>query len=186
VRAVLLASGLIGTRGLLVPISYPFHSSNPDEVPLRVRPVRDLTGVHLVPDAWWQVLMPTAVLAVGLVGDLQQRVARWRRGRARRLPVGSAGDLPPTVEVAADRIASEALTNVVRDAHARRCDIGRPVDDLLLIVRDDGIGLARERSAGVILASMRQRVAEVGGLVEVRPGPGGGTVVRARLPVSPG
>ncbi len=60
------------------------------------------------------------------------------------------------------------------------------MDDLLLIVRDDGIGLARERSAGVILASMRQRVAEVGGLVEVRPGPGGGTVVRARLPVSPG
>jgi hypothetical protein len=48
-------------------------------VSLGVRPVRDLTGVHPVPHAWWQELMRTAVLAGGLVGALQQQMARRRR-----------------------------------------------------------------------------------------------------------
>jgi signal transduction histidine kinase len=59
------------------------------------------------------------------------------------------------------------------------------VDDaaVTLEVIDDGRGLSGiPGSAGVGLASMRERAAEMGGECRVEPGPGGGTRVVARLP----
>jgi hypothetical protein len=59
-------------------------------------------------------------------------------------------ELPAAVEVAAYRIALEALANVSRHAHARTCRVelglGR---DLRIVVADDGLGLGAGREAGV-------------------------------------
>jgi two-component system NarL family sensor kinase len=49
-------------------------------------------------------------------------------------------------------------------------------------VTDDGIGLPEQVRTGVGLASMRERVAELGGSCTVRAGEGGGTLVSATLP----
>jgi len=88
------------------------------------------------------------------------------------------------VEVAAYRIAHEALANVVRHAAARTCTVRVTLDGALeLEVCDDGAGVADEHRAGVGLASMRERAAELGGSCTIKPADGGGTVVLARLPL---
>lgn len=99
------------------------------------------------------------------------------------------GDLPPMVEVAAFRIAQEAVTNVIRHAGARhaRVVLHREDDALVVEVADDGHGTAPEGDGrtGFGLAGMQERAAAVGGSVTHGPRPGGGFRVRAVLPVAP-
>lgn len=91
------------------------------------------------------------------------------------------GELPAAVEVVGDRIAQEAITNVVRHARASSCRLAASVSStsLVLVVADDGDGGARP---GVGLRSMREPAAEIGGSVEVSS-PGRGTRVTLTLPL---
>jgi signal transduction histidine kinase len=89
------------------------------------------------------------------------------------------------VEVAAYRIALEALTNVVRHAQARTCIMSlSAADDLCLQIVDDGLGLPASFRPGVGVSSMRERAGELGGECAVEPGPKGGVRVRVRLPIA--
>ena len=105
------------------------------------------------------------------------------------ISVTAAPTVPPldaAVEAAAYRIAVEAMTNVVRHAHARRCDVRIGGNGVLVVeVADDGIGFAAGRGAGVGMTSMRERCAELGGSFTVGRTPGGSTVVRTTLPIAP-
>jgi two-component system, NarL family, sensor kinase len=92
--------------------------------------------------------------------------------------------LPAAVEVAAYRIATEALANVVRHAQARTCTVRLALDGALqLEVSDDGQGLPVGYRAGVGLTSMRERAAELNGTCTIQPAEGRGTRVHARLPL---
>jgi signal transduction histidine kinase len=88
------------------------------------------------------------------------------------------------VEVAAYRIAVEALMNVTRHAAARQCEVRLALgdDELEVDIVDDGVGAAGS-AAGVGTRAMRERAAEVGGEVTIETVPAGGTRVLARLPV---
>jgi signal transduction histidine kinase len=98
-------------------------------------------------------------------------------------PDENLADLPAAVEVACYRIVTEALTNVTRHAHATRCSVrihrnhGLDVD-----VRDDGVGLPEGWRTGVGIASMRERVTELGGTLAIEPCLPHGTRITARLP----
>ncbi|MFC4121548.1 sensor histidine kinase [Nonomuraea zeae] len=98
---------------------------------------------------------------------------------------GDLADLPAAVEVAAYRIAQEALTNVHRHARATRAriELRREPGALRLLITDDGVGLPPERRPGVGLASMRERTAELGGICLITGEPGAGTTVEVRLPL---
>jgi two-component system NarL family sensor kinase len=92
--------------------------------------------------------------------------------------------LPAAVEVAAYRIAQEAVTNALRHGRPARVDVvldARP-DGLVVEVVDDGVGLDGGAPTGVGLQSMRERAEELGGRCAVEPRPTGGTRVLAHLP----
>lgn len=134
-------------------------------------------------------LRPPALDELGLIGALQQRADQlsWRSdGAAIRVSVEAPPAVPPlpaAVEVAAYRIATEALTNVVRHAHADAAVLRLRCDRALEVcVTDDGT--AREPwPPGVGLRAMRERTTELGGSFSAGPTSTGG-VVLASLPIS--
>ena len=131
-------------------------------------------------------LRPPALDELGLVRAIEQQAERFRLGGlAVSVDADALGPLPAGVEVAAYRIASEALTNVAKHAAASRCDIAVRLDGstLELSVSDDGIGIGEDVTAGVGTLSVRERAAELGGVCSGTCPEGGGTVVRVRLPL---
>ncbi|MGE3449491.1 MAG: sensor histidine kinase [Microbacteriaceae bacterium] len=96
--------------------------------------------------------------------------------------------LPAAVEVALYRIAAEAVHNTVRHAAASRCvvTIGVHAGRADLVVRDDGHGIPDGTPAGVGCAAIIERARELGGTVSIGTEPGGGTCVRAAIPLRSG
>lgn len=130
-------------------------------------------------------LRPPAIDEVGLLAAIRQR-ALALSGEV-TIEVTGPDDvpaLPAAVEVAAFRIASEAMTNVARHSGASRCLVDMEVDgSLQLTVSDNGSGTDRTTTRGVGWTSMRERAAELGGSCTITSSPGGGVVVRAVLPL---
>jgi signal transduction histidine kinase len=93
------------------------------------------------------------------------------------------GRLPEPVEAAAYFVVAEALTNVVRHSGAGRAEVGISRDNgrLMVAVTDDGSGGAD--SAGSGLRGLADRVAALDGTLRVEDPAGGGTVVRADIPL---
>jgi two-component system, NarL family, sensor kinase len=94
--------------------------------------------------------------------------------------------LPAAVEVAAYRIALEAINNAERHAEARNCavrvDLDNDAGELRVEIVDDGRGIGEDRGTGVGLSSMRERAAELGGSFTVAARAPKGTIVSAVLP----
>jgi signal transduction histidine kinase len=133
-------------------------------------------------------LRPPALDEFGLLRALQLQAAQLEATTPALsitfdLPQDAPGQLPAAVEVAAYRIACEALTNVVRHAGATACTLRLRLDSALeLDVADNGRGLSPERRAGVGILGMRERAEELDGLLAITSD-ACGTVVHARLPV---
>lgn len=90
---------------------------------------------------------------------------------------------PATVESAAYFVVSEALTNVAKHASATTAAVHleHQPDRLVVRVEDDGIGGA-DVTRGSGLLGLRDRVAAVGGYLQVQSTPGAGTRIVAELP----
>ena len=133
-------------------------------------------------------LRPPALDELGLVPAVRESSAIRSAGAHPKIRVSGPSHLPPlpaAVEVAAYRVALEAVTNVVRHAAAENCQIHFRIDDELEVeVIDDGRGLSETARSGVGLASMRERAAELGGSLSIGPGPSGGTRLCARFPLT--
>ncbi len=132
-------------------------------------------------------LRPPALDDLGLLPALEELAARYGQSGL-RIEISAAEHLrplPAAVEVAAYRIAQEALSNTVRHAEACTCKVRLTIEEgyLSVEVADDGRGLPEKTRAGVGLASMRERAEELGGTCIVESPPQGGTRVLARLPL---
>ncbi|MBO3742886.1 sensor histidine kinase [Actinoplanes flavus] len=106
-----------------------------------------------------------------------------------RVTVQREGDpvpLLPAVDLSAYRILQEALTNVLRHAHASHAEltVDYRADGLHLGVVNDGPPAAPATGGGQGLIGMRERVTLFGGDLTAGPRPGGGFSVTARLPVT--
>ncbi|WP_432930806.1 sensor histidine kinase [Microbispora sp. CA-135349] len=139
------------------------------------------------------------------IGELVER-ARSAGVPATLAVTGTPRALPPEVDLAAYRIVQEALTNVARHAGPASASVhvGYLPGTLVVHVEDDGRGLSgaaspngagatTEASAevrpdairvGVGLTGMRERVSALGGRLRTGPGPDGGFVVHAELPLA--
>jgi signal transduction histidine kinase len=97
---------------------------------------------------------------------------------------GSVGErLPDAVELATYFFVSEALTNVAKHAGASRVDVTVDVRGAVLrvSVADDGVGGA-EADIGSGLAGLADRLAALGGTLEIESAPGLGTTLSATIP----
>ncbi len=132
-----------------------------------------------------QALRPPELDQLGLVDSIESAASRFD-GLSVSV-TGDIGGLPPVVEIAAYRIATEALTNVARhaEAHTARVKLARSGDTLLVTVTDDGRWHAGGAAGaeGIGVRSMRERADELGGELELRSLDGGGTQVLAVLPL---
>ena len=144
-------------------------------------------------------LRPPALDELGLVQAISEYATRLNGTDAGNddrvgadmlvVSVNAPDKMPPlsaAVEVAAYRIAMEALTNVVRHAEAARCNVrfsNGKGDILELGITDDGVGIPAGFHAGVGITSMRERAEELGGTFVVEPMPDGGTRILTRLPL---
>jgi two-component system, NarL family, sensor kinase len=139
-------------------------------------------------------LRPPALDELGLVGAIGQQMTRLQAGGGATTgapilwveadPV-LLPELPAAVEVAAYRIAVEAVTNAVRHAQATRCRVRVEAgEDLSVEIEDDGRGIRTDAVPGVGLESIQARAEELGGSWRLEPVAGGGTRVLARLPLT--
>ena len=98
--------------------------------------------------------------------------------------LSATGDFPTSlrgplaIEVA--RVVQEALANVRRHSGARHARVS--LEKERVEVRDDGRGFGPDTPAGMGLTGMRERARSLGGELEVEAEPGGGTLVRLRVP----
>jgi signal transduction histidine kinase len=97
---------------------------------------------------------------------------------------GDLDQVPASVGAAMFRIAQEAVTNIVRHSGATRASILVTIEDdaATLVMRDNGRG-AGGSAEGAGWRGMRERAAAFGGSVDVASAQGGGTEVRAELPI---
>jgi signal transduction histidine kinase len=139
-----------------------------------------------------QGLRPPRLDEVGLVESLRELAARAERGQLHididvLTPIPA---LPAAAEVAAYRIAAEAINNVVRHANAARCSATLSIIDwpggaaLRLSIIDDGCGLNEtDSTAGTGTLSMRHRAEELGGTFALGNNPERGCSVEAIIPI---
>ncbi len=118
-------------------------------------------------------LRPPALDELGLLLAVKQYAASLSSGTL-QISVEAAQPLvalPAAVEVAAYRIALEALTNVTKHAQAHSCVVSFDPSDatLCVTITDDGTGLSVDNHAGVGLASMRERAEELGATARLNP-----------------
>ena len=169
------------------------EAGKPDFVRARAAELKNMTD-HVLEDLHRLAvnLRPASLDHLGLISALEQFIKTFAQDThlpIRLKVVGLSDDdrLPAEIETTLYRIAQEALTNVIRHAHASRVDVVLERRDvsLLVIVEDDGIGfdadLARE-SGHLGLVGMEERTEMLGGTLTVESQPGRGTTLFVEVP----
>lgn len=142
-------------------------------------------------------LRPAALDDLGLPKALRQYAEEWSRYAGIAVEFHShdvdTERLPPHIETTLYRVVQEALTNVLKHANARCASIllERRGDRVHAIVEDDGDGFdveammaSTDAQCRLGLFGMQERVALVGGTLEIESTPGAGTAVFARIPLA--
>lgn len=137
-------------------------------------------------------LRPAPLDQASLPDALAEAARRWSQVHGVQASMTTTGEmavLSADVDAALLRVAQEALANIAKHARATRVGITLSYlgDVVALDIRDDGEGFGVDQTAqnangGFGLQSMRQRMAQVGGTLEVESEPGYGTAISARVP----
>jgi two-component system, chemotaxis family, CheB/CheR fusion protein len=142
----------------------------------------------------WE-LRPPGLDDLGLVKTLERFVQNWSREFGIAADFHSQGldktRLPHDTEINLYRITQEALNNVLKHADASRVAVILECreEQLVLVIEDDGIGFDRAAAGaaerGIGLIGMQERAALIGGTLEIEAGPGAGTTIFVRAPLTP-
>ena len=134
-----------------------------------------------------QALRPMALEGSTLPHALQQaaeRISEEGKLLCEFKQRGKAVKLSAEIQNELFRIAQEAMTNVSKHAQARSTwiTLDFKADQVILMVRDDGVGLAAakspERKHGYGLGTMRERAQRIGARLEIESPDDGGTTIR--------
>lgn len=167
----------------------------PDEAVRRnVEELRELTGSALDSVRRMAVdLRPASLDDLGLVPALHSYSDRYAHAWPIKVTFSAEGlkkRLPPNVELVLYRIVQEALTNVAKHSSARAVEVKlrRRSNIVTVTVSDNGKGfdvrgVTQTDGSGLGLFGMRERLALVGGAIEIESVPGRGTTIIARVPL---
>jgi signal transduction histidine kinase len=135
-------------------------------------------------------LRPSALDDFGLVAALERLTASISEQTGIAIdfePALTTERLPEEVETALYRIVQESLTNVVKHAKARNVSVLLALKDgaVKAMIEDDGGGFdpAERTGEGFGLVGMRERLALLGGRLEIESSDGAGTTVAAEVPL---
>lgn len=134
-------------------------------------------------------LRPAMLDSLGLAAALEHHVEQFqqRSGIACRLSLDrDEYDLDERTATTVFRVVQEALTNVARHAHARLAEIDLRCenDTLVVTIRDDGCGFVANTGKKTFgLLGMRERVAMIGGRLEIDSRLGEGVTITCRIPL---
>ena len=136
-------------------------------------------------------LRPAILDDLGLMAAVEWEAAEFQKHSGIPCAVRIEGEdlsIPRDTATAMFRILQEALTNAARHAKATRLEVSLSVGQRMieLCVRDDGRGIPAGRIAdphSFGLTGMRERARRIGGACEIAAQSGGGTTVRARIPL---
>ena len=161
------------------------HPGGAEEIKKSLEMIAEI-GRSLDSIAW--DLRPAALDDLGLSAVLQSYLLQWSRHTRIRgtFDSSAAGDerLPLEVEATLYRIARSALEAVARaGASSVVVLLERRDGSGVLIIEDDAVA-APSRGEALGLEGMRERVAALGGAVEIEPAAAGGTAVLARVPLT--
>jgi two-component system, NarL family, sensor histidine kinase DevS len=179
-----LTSILLGLKALEERLKDPASRAATEELrELVVSTLRDVRRLAVE-------LRPSALDDFGLVAALERLAESFaeQTGISVDFQTALAGErLAEEVETALYRIVQESLTNVVKHAQARRVSIllARKAGAVKAVVEDDGQGFdpAEQTDGGYGLMGMRERLALLGGRLEVESSHDGGTTIAAEVPV---
>jgi len=142
-------------------------------------------------------LRPVYLEDLGLASALEMLVGETAERSSATIELHKQSDLgrfAPEVELAAYRVAQEALNNAIQHAQAKNIGvrIQGDADGLTLSVFDDGVGFAlplrpdlMTRAGHFGLVGMQERVTRLGGTLQVDAAPGAGTRITVHLPHLP-
>jgi len=136
------------------------------------------------------LLRPSMLDDLGLIPALEWQAREVSRQTGLRVDVAASGfsdDLPEEFKTCIYRVVQEALHNVTRHAGADsvRVVAQREGLRLLLSIQDDGHGFDVRRSRGLGLLGMEERIAHLGGTLQLVSEKGRGTLISVVLPLVP-
>ncbi len=134
------------------------------------------------------LLRPSMLDDLGLIPALEWQAREASRQTGLRVDIAASGvttELPEEYKTCIYRLVQEALHNVTRHAAAGSVRILAQQEPgrLLLSIQDDGRGFD-VRSRGLGLLGMEERVAHLGGTLQLKSEPGSGTLISVVLPLS--
>ena len=136
-------------------------------------------------------LRPTLLDNLGLAAALEWQVHEICDRAGLECEIATPADdsaIPSATAIALYRIVQEALTNIVKYAHAKQVTVflGLTADALTLLIEDDGVGIpdqAQHNRLSHGIAGMRQRVRALQGEFAIARRREGGTTVEINLPL---
>jgi signal transduction histidine kinase len=137
-------------------------------------------------------LRPSVLDDLGLAAAVRSAVAEFETVSPTKVRMDVAAletRIPGDSEIVLYRVFQEAMTNVARHAHATSARVSAARHDhaLRLTIEDDGAGFVPAANSmgerGIGLFGMAERLALIGGVLEVRSAPGQGTTIVAEIPI---
>jgi signal transduction histidine kinase len=134
------------------------------------------------------LLRPSMLDDLGLVAALEWQGREVSRRSEMEVAVESenvSDDLPDEYRICVYRLVQEALSNAVRHSRARnaRVRVVTSGHSIAVEVSDDGRGFDPQRSRGLGILGMEERVKRLGGTLTVKSAPGQGSLLKAELPL---
>ncbi|HPH95941.1 MAG TPA: two-component regulator propeller domain-containing protein [Anaerolineaceae bacterium] len=135
-----------------------------------------------------QEMYPIALKEKGLSTALREYIFEWenRTGIFVQTSVDSGQVLSIQLEQALYRVAQESLANIARHSQAQTVgfNLEYKPDVVEMTIFDDGIGFdLGQKPSGVGLRSMQERIAMVGGIIEINSTPNKGTRIFVQVPI---